>query len=78
MVQSFLSKLTQLQSIEPDSLLIAYVTIAQGGLGLMDPSTRAIPDLVLTMSQAIRHAEQGFYHSPRRARLNGRLHLRHP
>jgi hypothetical protein len=34
--------------------------IAQGGLGLMDASTRAIPDFVLTMSQAIRHAEEGF------------------
>ena len=27
----------------------------------MDASTRAIPDLVLTMSQAIRQAEQGFF-----------------
>ena len=61
MVSSFLSKLTQRQSIDTDSLLIAYVTIAQGGLGLMDASTRAIPDLVLTMSQAVRHAEQGFF-----------------
>ena len=44
----------------PDSLLIAYIAIAQGGLGLMDAHTRAVPNFVLTMSQAIRHAEKGF------------------
>ena len=60
MVNSFLARLTCRTSIPQDSLMIAYMTIAQGGLGLMDASTRAIPDFVLTMSQAIRHAEEGF------------------
>ena len=60
MVGDFLARLTQRPSIPLDSQLIAYMTIAMGGLGLMDASSRAIPDFIITMSQAIRYAEQGF------------------
>ena len=60
MVESFLSKLTQRQSIPLASLLIAYITVSQGGLGMMDAATRAIPDFVITMSQAICYAEVSF------------------
>lgn len=42
-------------------MLIAYVAIAHGGLGLMDPHTRVIPDFVLTMTSATRAATTGFY-----------------
>ena len=60
MVDSFLSKLTCHNSIPLDSLLMAYIAIIQGGLGLMDTHTRAVPDFVLTMSQAIWYAEKVF------------------
>ncbi|KAL7531115.1 hypothetical protein ACHAWF_003634, partial [Thalassiosira exigua] len=59
MADGFIAKLTGRSSIPADSLLIAYITIAQGGLGFMDPFTRAVPDFVLTMSRAARYAEHG-------------------
>ena len=59
MVNSFISRLAQRDNIPTFSLLIAYISIAQGGLGLMDPFTRAIPDFVLTMSHATRYADRG-------------------
>ena len=59
MVEGFIAKLTGRTSVPADSLLIAYITIAQGGLGFMDPFTRAVPDFVLTMSRAARYAEHG-------------------
>ena len=53
-LESFLSRLAQRSSIPHSALLIVFVTIAQCDLGLMDPSTRAVQDFVLTMSQATR------------------------
>ena len=52
MVNDFLAWLTSRDSVPLDSLLIAYISIAQGGLGLMHAHTRAVSDFVLTMSQA--------------------------
>ena len=49
MVESVLASLTNRRSLELDSMFIAYMTIAQGGLGLMDAFTRAVPDFVITM-----------------------------
>ena len=60
MVNDFLSKLTSHDSISPDSLLTAYITIAQDMLGLMDVHTRAVPDFMPTMSQAIRYVGKSF------------------
>jgi len=57
MANSFLAKLAQWHSIPTDSMLIAYISITQGGLGLMDASSRAFPNFVLTMCQAIRYGE---------------------
>jgi hypothetical protein len=59
MVDEFLATITQRNTIPLDSRLIAYISIAQGGLGLMDASARAIPDFVLTMSRAARYAAKG-------------------
>jgi hypothetical protein len=61
MAKNFLSRLTNNASIPETSMLIAYITVAQGGLGLMDPHTCAIPDFVVTMRSAIRAATAGFY-----------------
>ena len=44
MVHKFLCQLTHTTNIPEESLLIAYIGVAQGGLGFMDPHTRAIPD----------------------------------
>ena len=61
MVNSF-----PLQSHQPpfhplDSLQIAYITIAQGSLGLMDtPTCRAVPTIIISTSQTVNYAEEGF------------------
>ena len=60
MVERFLSKLTCHDSIPLDPVLIAYIDIAQGALGIMDAHTRTVPDFVPTMSQDIRYADKGF------------------
>jgi hypothetical protein len=61
MASSFLARLTYSASIPETSMIIAYMSIAQGGLSLMDPHTRAIPDFTITMASAIRAATAGFY-----------------
>ena len=61
MAERFLSRITNMLELPPTSMLLAYITLAQGGLGMMDPHTRAIPDFVITMSSAIRAATHGFY-----------------
>ena len=47
MANSFLSQLIQRHAIPDDTMTIAYIALAQGGLGLMDATSRAIPDLYL-------------------------------
>ncbi|KAL7531480.1 hypothetical protein ACHAXR_004065, partial [Thalassiosira sp. AJA248-18] len=59
MANNFLAKLTQHESIPHTSLLIAYISVAQGGLGMMDAMSRAIPDFLLTMAHATRFAKYG-------------------
>ena len=61
MAKNFLARLTNVESISDSSMLIAYIAVAHGGLGFMDPFTRAIPDFVVTMTGAIRAAQNGFY-----------------
>eukprot|EP00956_Cyclotella_meneghiniana_P036649 scaffold128476_cov23-Cyclotella_meneghiniana.AAC.1 len=60
LASDFLARLTNSPSIPSTSMLIAYISIAQGGLGLLDPHTRAIPDFIITMASAIRAATNGF------------------
>ncbi|KAL7543814.1 hypothetical protein ACHAWF_011480 [Thalassiosira exigua] len=59
MAEGFIAKLVGRSSLPADSLLIAYITIAQGDLGFMDPFNHVVPDFVLTMSQVARYAENG-------------------
>ena len=65
MVEAFLAKLTQRSFLKAGSLLIAYLSIVQGGLGLLDAYSQAIPDLGITMSQSVGYAPEGFsfFHS---------------
>ena len=60
MVNNFLAALTGRDSVPTASTLITYISIAQGSLGLMDASSRAVPDMIITMSAAICYAECGF------------------
>ena len=57
MVRYFLSQLTNRTSIPPGSLLIAHLSIAHGGLDLMNTHTQALPDFILTMRQATQYAK---------------------
>ena len=41
-------------------MLIFYIPVAQDGLGLMYPFTRAVPDLILTMIHAMQYGEYSF------------------
>ena len=59
MANSFLAKLIDEPSLPLHSMLIAYIPQNQGGLGLLDAATRAIPDFVLTMTSAYRYATDG-------------------
>jgi hypothetical protein len=42
LAHDFLARLTNLPTIPDPSMLIAYISCTQGGLGFMDPHTRAI------------------------------------
>ena len=66
MAKSFLATLTNTPSIPETSMAIAYISLAHGGLGLMDPHSRAIPDFVVTMASAVKSASAGFYMGKRR------------
>ena len=58
-IASFLGDLTG-RAIPQASLMLSQISVANGGLGLLNASARAIPDFVLTMAMAMRHASQGF------------------
>jgi len=62
-ISSFLGQLTN-QHIAPATLMLSQISVAHGGLGLLNTSSRAIPDFVLTMTMAMRHASQGFTVNP--------------
>jgi len=59
-ITSFLGDLTG-REIPQTSLFLSQISLAHGGLGLLNASARAIPDFVLTMTMAMRHASQGFH-----------------
>ena len=58
-IVSFLEDLTG-REIPQVSLLLSKISVAHGGLGLLNASARAIPDFVLTMAMAMCHTSQGF------------------
>jgi hypothetical protein len=43
------------------TLLIAQLSLNAGGLGIVYPRKRAIPDFMLTFTTSIRHATNGIY-----------------
>jgi hypothetical protein len=52
--REFLSRLTNSPTIPDSSILITFISIAHGGLGLTDPHT-------VTMSSATRVTTHGFH-----------------
>jgi hypothetical protein len=60
LIATFFKQLLQLPTSLPQhSLFIAQLGLSQGGLGLIRPTARAIPDFVLTMAKATNYATQG-------------------
>jgi hypothetical protein len=42
-------------------LILAQLSLNAGGLGILDPRTRAIPDFMLTFTTSTRHVTNGIY-----------------
>ena len=72
-ISTFLSKLLQRDALPTHSTLISQLGLSHGGLGLLSPRTRAVPDFVLSMANAHRNATTGFALHP-----DSTPHLLHP
>jgi len=59
-ITDFLNTLLSFDSLPLYALQIAQLSLAKGGLNLLNASARAIPDFVLSMAKAMRNAGQGF------------------
>ena len=58
MTGDFLANMAGRTLIPAQSHLIAnIISVAGGGISMLDPAAQAIPDFVLTMAQAIHYAE---------------------
>jgi hypothetical protein len=58
-IKNFLSKLIGTTTLPHHALLIAQLNINAGGLSILDPRSRAIPDFMLSFTSALRHATRG-------------------
>ena len=59
-ISTFLASLLNQPTIPPSTILISQLGLASGGLGILSPRTRAVPDFVITMTTATRNAKHGF------------------
>jgi len=57
----FLSDLIGTTSLPHHALLIAQLNINAGGLSILDPCSRAIPDFMLSFISARHHATSGIH-----------------
>jgi hypothetical protein len=55
-IARFLSDIIGVPILPHHALLIAQLSLNVGGLGILDPRTRAIPDFMLTFTTSTRHA----------------------
>ena len=55
-IKNFITTLLNQSSIPNHALDIAQICVKDGGLGILNPSARAIPDFVLTTAKCIRFA----------------------
>ena len=60
-ISKFLTTLTGVQALPHYALLIAQLNIQAGGLGILDPRARAIPDFMLFFTSSLRHATRGIH-----------------
>ena len=58
-VHKFIQRITGRQAIPDHAMLVAQTSVGKGGLGLVYPSHRAVPDFVLTMISSTRYAAGG-------------------
>ena len=61
MSDSFIANLLSQHNLPRHSTLISEVGAAQGGLGMLSPRRRAVPDFILSMVQAYRYATHGIH-----------------
>ena len=57
----FISDIIGVPTLPHHALLITQLCIKAGGLGILDPRTRAIPDFILTFTTSTRHATRGIH-----------------
>ena len=60
-IAQFISDTIRVTALPHHVLLIAQLSLNTGGLGILDPRTRAIPDFMLTFTTSIRHTTNGIY-----------------
>ena len=60
-ISRFISYTIGVTTLPHHSLLIAQLSLNAGGLGILDPRTRAIPDFMLTFTTSTRHATNRMY-----------------
>ena len=69
-IATFVSDLVGVSVLPHHALLICQMNLTAGGLGILDPRSRAIPDFLLTFTTSTRHATTGIH-------LNKHLHNVH-
>jgi hypothetical protein len=57
-IARFISGTIGVATLPHHALLIAQLSLNAGGLGILDPRTRAIPDFMLTFTTSTRHATE--------------------
>jgi hypothetical protein len=61
MTSDFIGKLTRNESLPNHSLLISSMATRAGGLGIQNPTSSAIPTLILTTKRNIQYATEGVW-----------------
>ena len=59
LISSFYCNLLHLDNTPAHALQITQISVTEGGLGFVDPSSQAIPDFVITMAHASQIASNG-------------------
>jgi hypothetical protein len=60
-ITKFISDLVGVAVLPHHALLICQMNLNAGGLGILDPRSRAIPDFMLTFTTSTRHATNGIH-----------------
>ncbi len=60
-IARFISNTIGVTTLPHHALFFAQLSLNTGGLGILDPWTRSIPDFMLTFTTSTRHATNGIY-----------------